>query len=193
MSIKQSSDPLLYIIQPSINFPKSNMQETYVLKKTEPVQEKDPEKSILDIEGNQTKEQAEKEIDNMEKKGKKSIFSIEKGELKSADVQDVINEYNDKQDEEQKSSPSKTRKQHSFSMKRVKSFMDMDTIERLNYLIHFPKQLPPVPCIFTTKSSTIKGFLLKKTEEAIEVKQFNEKTLEILLEDLVDVKMIGLK
>ncbi len=50
----------------------------------------------------------------------------------------------------------------------------MNTIERLNYLVHFPKLLPPVPCVFVTKSRSVKGFLVKKTEDSIEIKQFND-------------------
>ena len=34
MSMKQSRDPLLYIMQPAIKFPKASMQETFVVTKT---------------------------------------------------------------------------------------------------------------------------------------------------------------
>ena len=33
MSIKQSRDPLLYILQPAFTVPKANMQETFVVTK----------------------------------------------------------------------------------------------------------------------------------------------------------------
>ena len=33
MSIKQSRDPLLYIMQPAIQYPKANMQEKFVVTK----------------------------------------------------------------------------------------------------------------------------------------------------------------
>ena len=75
----------------------------------------------------------------------------------------------------------------------MKSFKEMNTIERLNYLVHFPKLLPPVPCVFVTKSRSVKGFLVKQTEDSIEIKQFNDQMMQISLRELIEVKMIGLK
>jgi hypothetical protein len=44
-----------------------------------------------------------------------------------------------------------------------------------------------------TKNSSIKGFLQKVTEEIIEIKQFNDKNIEQNMNDLTDIRMIGLK
>ena len=69
----------------------------------------------------------------------------------------------------------------------------MSTTEKLNYLVHFPKLLPPVPCIFVTDNSSVRGFLVERTEDSVKVKQFNEKILHIPIEKLTDVKMIGIQ
>ena len=118
--------------------------------------------------------------------------TIQNEELPSSSIQDVIHQYH-KQDQNDVPSTNPMRKKQSNSFNRVKSFKEMNTIERLTYLVHFPKLLPPVPCIFVTKSRSVKGFLVKKTEESIEVKQFNEKMMQIPIGELIEVKMIGLK
>jgi hypothetical protein len=195
MSRNQSRDPLFYIIQPEITLPKGNMQEKFIVKKTEQGQEtpisegnstliQDDDKSIVKEEEKSIKQSNSLETNFLEEK-----------EIQSADVQDVINEYNEKfeTEEAKESKLFTTRKQHSYTMKRLKSFIEMNKLERISYLLNFPRQLPPVPCVFVTKTSSVRGFLIDKTEDAIEIKQFNDKTMEILIDDLVSIKMIGLK
>ena len=115
-----------------------------------------------------------------------------KEELHSPAIQDAIHQYH-KQIQDDASSSNQKRKKQSYSFNRVKSFKEMNTIERLNYLVHFPKLLPPVPCVFVTKSRSVKGFLVNKEVDSIEVKQFNETMMQIPIGELIEVKMIGLK
>lgn len=210
MTINQSRDPLLYILQPDISYPKADMQQTYVTKKKLMEEEKskldieetkkndrDKENSLDTIEKTEVENQDTKNLSDEEGNQKKNNRKGQKGkkeDLHSEEVQKVINEYQqDNKEVEKSSSPFTTKKQQAYSLRRVKSFKEMDTEERLNYLIHFPKQLPPVPCVFVTKTTSVRGFLLKKTDEIIEIKQFNDKVMEISMDDLMEVKMIGLR
>jgi hypothetical protein len=212
MSANKSREPLLYIQQPEIVYPKAEMQQTYVVRKAELVSENTvlnkpvaDKESKLDktLESNDNKQTENHLVQSNEEETKEKSLSnivIDEGELQSkiqneelpsSDIQDVIHQYH--KDQNNVPSTKSTRKKQSYSFNRVKSFKEMNTIERLNYLVHFPKLLPPVPCVFVTKSRSVKGFLVKRTEDAIEIKQFNEKMLQIPLGELIEVKMIGLK
>lgn len=215
LSNNKSRDPLLYIQQPHFTFPKADMQQTYLVKKEEAETKKSTPIPLAEVENKaqtQTKSEHErnhksssrgqevkvKRVEgnkiaelNLEREesvvGKDETF---KQELNPAVVQEVIDQYHEKKPTEDKDRASK---QHSYSFKRVKSFKEMSTTEKLNYLVHFPKLLPPVPCIFVTANSSVRGFLVNRTEDSVEVKQFNEKILQIPLEKLTDVKMIGIQ
>jgi hypothetical protein len=215
LSNNKSRDPLLYIHQPDLKFPKANMQQTYLVKKEETETQKPEPSSVAETEvENKKQTQPEQERNHksssrgQETKAKKgegnkiaelnfaeeehiaSKDESSKQELNPTVVQDVIDQYHEKDSKEEK---AQANKQHSYSFKRVKSFKEMSTTEKLNYLVHFPKLLPPVPCIFITGNRSVKGFLVSKTEDSIEVKQFNEKIIQILIEHLTDVKMIGIQ
>ncbi|WP_071393929.1 CotO family spore coat protein [Bacillus tuaregi] len=212
MPEKQSRDPLLYIHQPDFVYPKANMQQTYIVNMTKHKSEKSTIAQIPELETEEVsttkhtaelqESEAEKAIEEQqrvriaEQKSKKTVDADkkqQKQELDRKEVQDVINQYHhQKQDKDSPSSKTKG-KQHSYSFKRVKSFKEMNTVEKLNYLEHFPKLLPPVPCIFVTGSSSVRGFLMNKTEDSVEIKQFNEKILQIPIEQITDVKMLGLQ
>jgi hypothetical protein len=208
MSIKKSRHPLLYIQQPELNYPKPEMQQTYVVRKAElesentaskPLAENEskPNKTLESNHHNHTHDHAiqsneeeteEKSLSNTVMDEGELQSKIQNEELPSSAIQDAIQQY---QNDVPSTQP--TRKKQSYSFNRVKSFKEMNTIERLNYLVHFPKLLPPVPCVFVTKSRSVKGFLVKKTEDAIEIKQFNDQMMQISLGELIEVKMIGLK
>lgn len=213
MSANKSREPLLYIQQPEIVYPKAEMQHTYVVRKAElesentvlkkPLTDKENKRDKT-LESNDNKHTEDHPVQSNEEETKAKSLSnivmdegelqskIQNEELPSSDIQDVINQYH-KQDQNDVPSAKSTRKKQSYSFNRVKSFKEMNTIERLNYLAHFPKLLPPVPCVFVTKSRSVKGFLVNRTEDAIEIKQFNEKMLQIPIGELIEVKMIGLK
>ena len=169
------------------------MQHTYVVRKAElesentvlkPLAEKES-KSNKTLESNHNNHTHDHTVQSNEEETKEKSLSntvmdegelqskIQNEELPSSAIQDAIQQYH-KQDQNDVPSSNPTRKKQSYSFNRVKSFKEMNTIERLNYLVHFPKLLPPVPCVFVTKSRSVKGFLVKKTEDSIEIKQFND-------------------
>ncbi|CRK83446.1 CotO family spore coat protein [Neobacillus massiliamazoniensis] len=83
-------------------------------------------------------------------------------------------------------------KQHT-SLKKVKSFKDMDLMERIDYLVHFPKMLPPVPCVFYTDSQNYQGYLSEYQDNLVTI-QFHDQTKKtISLKELKNVVMIGIK
>ena len=212
MSVNKSREPLLYIHQPEFAFPKVEMQHTYVVRKAERKSEKPvfmprtEEESTANqkLESNHNVSTQDHAVNSNKTETKEKSLSntgVDEGELQStiqnedlpsSSIQDVIHQYH-KQDQNDVPSTNPMRKKQSNSFNRVKSFKEMNTIERLTYLVHFPKLLPPVPCIFVTKSRSVKGFLVKKTDESIEVKQFNETMMQIPIGELIEVKMIGLK
>ena len=144
-----------------------------------------PEAKVKKVEGSKI---AELDIEREEPVATKA--ELVKQELNPAVVQEVIDQYHEENPNEGK---APTSKQHSYSFKRVKSFKEMSTTEKLNYLVHFPKLLPPVPCIFVTGNSSVRGFLVNRTEDSVEVKQFNEKILHIPIEKITDIKLIGIQ
>jgi hypothetical protein len=204
MSIKQSRDPLLYIMQPAIQYPKANMQEKFVVtnkivkEQDNPLLNEDAKNKFDSQTEAETIEQANKETESKmelvkEKKVYKKGNSTYKEDLISNEVQDIIHNYHLDRSDQEETDVKSTKKQAMYSFNRIKGFKEMTIVEKLNYLENFPKQLPPVPCIFMTKNSSIKGFLQKVTEEIIEIKQFNDKNIEQNMNDLTDIRMIGLK
>ncbi|WP_428911400.1 CotO family spore coat protein [Niallia sp. Krafla_26] len=200
MSKNQSRDPLLYIMQPTLTFPKANMQEKYIVTKTI---EKQEEKPLLNEQAKEKFDSqiveeplptSETELIEQEKINNKKKDSP-KRKLQTEDVQEIIGQYHQEQSivEEEKTPSTQKRNKQSYSFKRVKSFKDMNIHEKLNYLVNFPKQLPPVPCIFVSNTSSIKGFLQFVTDDMIEIKQFNNKIVKLNLDELTDIRLIGLK
>ncbi|KAA9027580.1 CotO family spore coat protein [Niallia endozanthoxylica] len=210
MPENQSRDPLLYIQQPDFAYPKADMQQTYIVKRPNQKREKstiapfpelDSGESLSDQTAELIENETEKAVEEKkqavtdEQPSKKAIDADKKQQKQELDrkaVQEVINQYHQQREEKEEPGQAKS-KQHSYSFKRVKSFKEMNTLEKLNYLDHFPKLLPPVPCIFATGSSSVRGYLLNKTEDFIEIKLFNDKTLEIPIEQITEVKMLGLQ
>lgn len=83
-------------------------------------------------------------------------------------------------------------KQHT-SLKKVKSFKDMDLMERLDYLVHFPKVLPPVPCVFYTDRQNYQGYLSEYQDNLVTIQFHDQTTKTISLNELNDIVMIGIK
>lgn len=204
MSIKQSRDPLLYIMQPAIQYPKANMQEKFVVtnkivkEQDSPLLNEDAKNKFDSQTEAETIEPVNEETESKmepvkEKKVYKKGNSTHKKDLISNEVQDIIHNYHLDRSDHEETDVKSTKKQAMYSFNRIKGFKEMTIVEKLNYLENFPKQLPPVPCIFMTKNSSIKGFLQKVTEEIIEIKQFNDKNIEQNMNDLTDIRMIGLK
>ncbi|MBB6443563.1 CotO family spore coat protein [Bacillus benzoevorans] len=209
---KKTPEPLLYIQQPEIDFPESDMQEIYMIKKTEG---KSQMNNVVQTQKNgslkdsaQTETEEDFSLQNEPLLEKLTGFkqdSLDKTEelpnlaspegMDLADghleLQQIIANYELERRYETESKPLSSKKRHTVSLKRVKSFKEMDMEEKLEYLEHFPKQLPPAPCIFTTGNRFIRGFLLSKMEHEIEIKTFDEKALQISISELKDIQMIG--
>jgi hypothetical protein len=92
------------------------------------------------------------------------------------------------------SKPEKVQTQQPrSSFNRVKSFKELNIKERLEYLINFPKVLPPVPCVFYTADQNYQGYLIEYIEDQITI-EFHDKNTKVLsVNELQDVIMIGIK
>lgn len=76
------------------------------------------------------------------------------------------------------------------SFNRVKGFKEMDISERLQYLINFPKMLPPVPCVFYTTNQNYQGYLSEYLEDQITIQFHDQTTKTLAVKDLKDIIMI---
>ena len=79
------------------------------------------------------------------------------------------------------------------SLNRVKPFKDMGILERLDYLINFPKVLPPVPCVFYTAEENYHGFLTEYDQHQIVIQIHDQTSITIPVEELKSVMMIGIR
>ncbi|MED1908097.1 CotO family spore coat protein [Cytobacillus firmus] len=176
---KREKEPLFYIQQPNFQIPENRMQTIYSSRKAEQERKQKQNDNLLDLAG--TKE---------EQKGPKEKIENTAGQM---EVQEAIEEFESGREEKKGASFAFTTEKRKPAFNRVKSFKEMDTLERLDYLIDFPKQLPPIPCIFETGEKAIRGFLVSKNEEWIEIKLFDESIERLKLQSLNAVKMIGLR
>lgn len=177
MTEKREKEPLFYIQQPNFQIPENRMQTIYSSRKAE--QERKQNESVPDSAvHNEVPKVPEEKIENTA------------GQM---EVQEAIEEFESGREEKKGESFAFTAEKRKPSFNRVKSFKEMDTLERLDYLIDFPKQLPPIPCIFETGEKVLRGFLVSKHEEWIEVKLFDERIEKLNLQSLNAVKMIGLR
>ncbi|WNS76889.1 CotO family spore coat protein [Bacillus sp. DTU_2020_1000418_1_SI_GHA_SEK_038] len=192
MPKKKEKEPFFHITQPGIKIPQANMQEIFSSKKAEK-QKKD---HSAHPKGKDQKEHELKEektlSEQVESKLKDAALAGKDSEKK---VQEIIENFEAENSNKEGDSPfaSHIKRKPGPSFKRLKSFKDMNTIERLNYLIDFPKQLPPVPCIFETEKESWRGILVGKAEETIEIKMFDGKTKSIEIQTLKEIRMSGLR
>lgn len=207
MTKKKQREPIFYIQQPAIQFPKVIMQELYsskeadIEKQTQAI--KDEEKNVINTTRQEENEKKElnQEAHEAQKKEEKVVMNktrqeVNKKKEKSQETFETQNEKNviKKEEKVTQSSPSsRTKSKPSPTFRRVKSFKEMGTLERLDYLIDFPKQFPPVPCIFEMEGNTIRGFLIGKTEEQIEIKQLDGNIEIIPIQALKEIRMVGLR
>ena len=169
MSKMKSKGPLLYVHQ---SFPwtptKNSMQEIYTTKWK-------PESLDEEIE----------EIMQLGNGSDKKISHAKKELIHEAIPIDVTNSENFEIGQHQKT--------HRGSFNRVKPFKEMDLNERLDYLINFPKVLPPVPCVFYTAEKNYQGYLTEYDQDQVTI-QFHDQTVKTFpLGELRDVIMIGIK
>ncbi|MFK9095472.1 CotO family spore coat protein [Bacillus salipaludis] len=83
--------------------------------------------------------------------------------------------------------------QQRASFSRVKPFKEMELKERLDYLINFPKVLPPVPCNFYTTEENYQGYLKEYDHHQVTIQFHDQTSKTIPFEELKDVIMIGIK
>lgn len=183
MPKKKVKDPFFHISQPGIKFPEANMQEVFsskLVKKQAPIEVIHNDEEELAVR-NKNDELAQKKIE-------------EKWQNHDQ-VKDVIEEFEAQRREKPEASTFSIhlQKKPGPSFKRLKSFKEMDTLERLNYLYDFPKQLPPVGCIFETEEQTIRGHLVRMTEESIDVSLFNGNMKTLPISAIKEVKMAGFR
>jgi Spore coat protein CotO len=178
MATKKSKGPLLYIHQPFVRTPATNMQDVYT--SSQEIEELEAEKPL--------EEEIKKKIslskkDIVQEPAQKEVTKDKKSEISAAAVPS----------KSVKSSPSINQgKQHS-SFKRVKPFKEMDIKERLDYLINYPKVLPPASCIFITDDQNYQGYLIDYTGEEITIKLFDQSSKTVAINTLKGVNLMGIK
>jgi len=209
LNTKKSPEPLFYIQQPELEFPKLEMQEVFMSKKTDGKCQlcNIIKKSVHDGQSNwsyleETDAAVSKMIPLNETDSlleRNSNERIERQEKEPLDLnydhdalQEMIAQYEMKRQFETDTRPLSSNKNHPLSLKRAKTFKEMVIDEKLEYLIRFPKPLPPVPCIFTAGNRTIRGFLMSNNERKIDIKTFDKTVLTIPIYELKDIQMIGM-
>ncbi|MBP3040126.1 hypothetical protein J9303_11570 [Bacillaceae bacterium Marseille-Q3522] len=110
---------------------------------------------------------------------------------KHEEVQQMIEDYHNTHHETAEAPAPKNAKR-SFGLKRLKSFKEMDILERILYLLHFPDQLPPVPCLIVTAETSLRGYIEKEENGTVEVKRLDGGKEKLEIEKIKDVKMIGM-
>jgi hypothetical protein len=165
MSRKKKQEPLLYIYQPFNRTPSNNMQDIYTIK-PESKQVTDEKLPVDKIE---------RKVSMMKKEAVQEQTPIE---VSLSDKQQPTTQ----NDEIQRA-----------SFRKVKSFKEMDIKERLEYLLNFPKVLPPVPCVFYTEGKSYQGYLHEYQDDLVTIKFHDQTTETIPFHQLKDVIMIGIK
>ncbi|MBV7508495.1 spore coat CotO family protein [Bacillus sp. sid0103] len=174
MSKKMSKGPLLYIHQPFSRPPATNMQETYTIKQ----------------------ELIEQEEENpSEEEGKKKL-SLAKQELVPEQIKKgVKKEENSSPTRHMKSlaSPTQFQDKKRTSLNRVKPFKQMNLGERLDYLLNYPKALPPAPCVFVTEENSYQGYLMEYDGQNVTIRFHDQTTKSVPVHALKNVMLIGIR
>jgi hypothetical protein len=165
MEKKTKRGPLLYVSQTFLNTPMKNMQEVFTNRQEVQLPTEDPR---LEEEDN-----------------KKKGFEV------SLDKKDLPKESKAKAVKQEQSVQPKQEQARKFN--KVKSFREMNLMERLEYLGNFPKALPQVPCVFYTEEKNYQGYLAEYNEQEVTIRFPNQTTETIPFKNLKDVMMIGIK
>ncbi|MBS4188903.1 hypothetical protein KHA94_01545 [Bacillus sp. FJAT-49705] len=191
---KKQKAPLFYIQQPVTQLPVRNMQEIYSSKRAENQLEMS---AAHPIGVNTSLPSSKEEILSNEIE----VSELKKAEMEIKDsdmVHEVIESIESIEEKNSKnisssSFESKPKMKLTPSFKRLKSFKEMNNLERIDYLNEFPKQLPPVPCIFETEQNSWRGTFVGKNDETIEIKLFDGKSQSIEIQALKEIRMVGLR
>lgn len=68
----------------------------------------------------------------------------------------------------------------------------MGIVEKLEYLLHFPKQLPPVPCLVVTEQETVRGFVVDLNADKVDIKLMDQTIVTLNIATIDEIKMIGI-
>lgn len=128
------------------------------------------------------KKQKEEMLQELKDKKELTKEGMEK-QTPTENVQEQIQNYQEQQVEKAPRKPA---------FKRLKSFKEMGIVEKLEYLLHFPKQLPPVPCIVITANENIRGFIVDLTEENADIKLMDQSIVTLKISTIQEVRMIGM-
>lgn len=172
MTTKKGQGPLLFIHQPFARTPSNkNMQEVFTNRqKLEPFE------------------------DEAESENKQQMIEENQGLVERIDLKPEKRSNNQLKLEKQTSvNTGHQQEKKRTSLNRVKPFKDMDLHERLEYLINFPKVLPPVPCVFYTAQMNYQGYLSKYDDQEITVQLYDKSYKTISLDELTNILMIGIK
>lgn len=170
MVYSENSKP--YLSQSGTKKMEGNMQVSYSAKISKQKQYKD----LME------KKQKEEMLQEIKEKKELTKESTEK-QASIENVQEQIQHYQEQQVE-------KTPRKPAF--KRLKSFKEMGIVEKLEYLLHFPKQLPPVPCLVITAKENIRGFVVDLTEENVDIKLMDQSVVTLKISTIQEVRMIGI-
>ncbi|MBP2241195.1 hypothetical protein J2Z40_001757 [Cytobacillus eiseniae] len=193
MANKKQKEPLFYIQQPTLQFPKTNMQESYSSRKAE-MQRKAQMVQSIETKASDREEKKQDKLGSLSKSDARNESKKQESASNQRDhIQKTIEEFETGLGEKEKGSSYSFQTERKSSFRKLKSFKEMSVAERLQYLVEFPKQLPPVPCIFETKNKSHKGFLLKQENERIELKSLSGDIEQISIQEIKDIKMIGLR
>lgn len=182
MSQKKSMEPLLYIYQPFSRPPANlNMQDVYREKKQgavfdDTIQNDQMEESLIPKQSFDD----ELEVNNINLE-QTTEEAIEQPIEQTTTAEQTI--------------PTEQTlvKDPSPSFNRVKPFKEMNLTERLDYLLNFPKVLPPVPCIFYTNTQKLQGYLTAYEDNIVTIQLSNKSLKTFAVEELTNVVMMGLK
>lgn len=161
-----------YLFQAGTKKMEGNMQVSYSAKISKQKQYKD----LME------KKQKEEMLQEIKEKKELTKESMEK-QTSTPNVQEHIQNYQEQQVE-------KTPRKPAF--KRLKGFKEMGIVEKLEYLLHFPKQLPPVPCLVITTNENIRGFVVDLTEENVDLKLMDQTVITLKISTIQEVRMIGI-
>ncbi|WP_160720809.1 CotO family spore coat protein [Bacillus sp. USDA818B3_A] len=219
MSTKKNQSPLLYIHQTFNRAPSTtNMQEVYTNRREQELLE---EELPLEEDSNNTislaqkdllhEDRAEKEQPEvnspvkserpgaklpvkLEKSGAKLPVNSEQPEVKlPVKPEQLETKLPAKSEREEVNTPVKPQGKQRSPIKRVKPFKEMGLYERLDYLLNFPKVLPPVPCVFYTAEGNFQGYLTEYTDQHVTIRFHDQTIRTIPLEHMNNVVMIGIK
>lgn len=185
---KMNREPLLYIQQPDFNKPKIMMQTIYVSPNSKG---KSSREAVNEKKVSNHKD-VTKYLVNTNDEVVDVILLSENSEVQegrkehtSENIQAIIEEYDSKYVYSEQHTST------GYPMNTIKSFKEMDINERISYLRNFPKKLPPVTCLYMTKDQLLRGFLVGKTDEKIEIKQLNQSIITLKIKEIIEIKMLG--